>query len=208
MTNLPHVVWDMGGIMYHYFTELMLDYGRTNGWPLDQIPLGPTGMIHDKDYERLVAGEFDEPEYLQRILSNLADLGIVHDPTRDLSWDGRERSETWATIERIHDAGHRQALLTNDASKWLGPDWWETWGPSRWFESIIDVVMVGVRKPAPEPYLAAASALHVPPTECLFVDDMPVNCRGAEAVGMKSHLFEITDPAGSLHRLEKRLGID
>jgi len=208
MSNTPHVVWDMGGIMYRYFTELMVDYGRDHGWPLDQIPLGPTGEIADDNYARLVAGAFDEPDYVQRILADLAGRGIEHDPTRDLSWEGNERTETWATIERIHHAGHRQALLTNDASKWLGPNWWESWGPSRWFEVVIDVVMVGVRKPAPEPYLAVARALDVAPSECLFVDDMPINCRGAEAVGMKSHLFEITDPEGSLRRLEGRIGLN
>ena len=67
--------------------------------------------------------------------------------------------------------------------------------------------MIGIRKPAPEPYLAAAEALAAPPSECLFIDDMPVNCRGAEAVGMDSHLFDILDPEGSIGRLLERLGI-
>ncbi len=64
---------------------------------------------------------------------------------------------------------------------------------------------VGVRKPAPEPYLAVADALGVPTEECLFVDDLPVNCRGAEAVGMESQLFVVTDTKGSLDRLLARL---
>jgi putative hydrolase of the HAD superfamily len=73
---------------------------------------------------------------------------------------------------------------------------------------MIDVSMIGVRKPAPEPYLAAATALNVAPSECLFVDDMPANCHGAEAVGMESHLFDILDPAGSIDRLLTRLQVD
>jgi putative hydrolase of the HAD superfamily len=68
------------------------------------------------------------------------------------------------------------------------------------------VVTVGPRKPSPEPYLAIADALGVPPEECLFVDDLPVNCRGAEAVGMRSHLFDITNPESSLNRLLDVLG--
>ncbi len=78
---------------------------------------------------------------------------------------------------------------------------------SPWCDSVIDVSTIGVRKPAPEPYLASAQALGVPPAECLFVDDMPTNCRGAEAVGMQRHLFHIKDPKASLASLEARLGL-
>ncbi len=207
MSTLPHVVWDMGGIMFRYFTELLVEVAHDRGWPTDRLPLGPTGDIHDDNYDRLLAGEFDEPHYLQLIVADLKAEGIDFDPPRDLDWLGHERTETWATIERIHAAGHRQALLTNDASKWLGPNWWEDWPPSKWFDSVIDVSTLGVRKPAPEPYLASAGALGVPPEECLFVDDMPPNCRGAEAIGMASHLFRIKDPDASLRALETRLGI-
>jgi putative hydrolase of the HAD superfamily len=72
---------------------------------------------------------------------------------------------------------------------------------------VIDVKMVGVRKPGPEPYLAATGALGAPAEACLFVDDMPVNCRGAEAVGMESFLFDVTDPEGSIASLLRRLEI-
>lgn len=43
------------------------------------------------------------------------------------------------------------------------------------------------------------------PEDCLFVDDMRANCIGAEAVGMASFWFDITDPTGSLDRLRAQL---
>lgn len=205
MSALPHVIWDMGGIMYRYFTELLLEVGAQRGWPLERIPLGPTGWLPDPDYQRMLSGEVDEPAYLAVIRSRLTAEGIDFEPTGDLDWTGQTRPETWEAIRRIHDSGHRQALLTNDATAWLGSRWWETWEPAGWFEAMVDVVTLGVRKPAPEPYLAAADALGVPPAECLFVDDMPVNCRGAEEVGMASHRFDVTDPQGSISRLLRRL---
>jgi putative hydrolase of the HAD superfamily len=198
----------MGGILYRYFTELMVEVGRARRWPLDRVPLGPTGPIDDPDYARLLAGEFDEPEYLRRITAKLAAEGIDFDAPRDLSWEGHQRDVAWKAVRRIHDAGHLQAILTNDASKWLGPNWWETWEPAPWFDAMVDVSTVGVRKPAPEPYLAAVDALRVPAAECLFIDDIPVNCRGAEAVGMSSHLFDVTEPDVSIDRLLHRIGVD
>lgn len=201
VSELPHVVWDMGGILYRYFTELMVDVAEERGWPLDRIPLGPTGRLPDPDYQRMLDGDLDEPDYLVVIRGRLVAEGIDFDPPTELDWLGQTRPETWSAIQRISEKGHRQALLTNDASKWLGDDWWETWKGAEWFDAIVDVVSVGRRKPAPEPYLATADALGVPPAECLFVDDLLVNCRGAEAVGMRSHLFDITDPQGSVDRL-------
>lgn len=206
--TLPCVVWDMGGILYRYFTELMVEVGQERGWPVDRLPLGPTGPGDDPLYRRMLEGEFDEPEYLRRVVGALAAVGIDFDPPRDLDWSDRERPEAWAAILRLHEAGFRQALLTNDASKWLGEQWWETWEPARWFEGVVDVTTLGVRKPDPEPYRAAARALGVPPQACLFVDDMPVNCRGAEAVGMASLWFDVTDASGSIARLYDALGLE
>ncbi|MFO7549694.1 MAG: HAD-IA family hydrolase [Acidimicrobiia bacterium] len=202
------VIWDMGGIMFRYFTELMLDLGGERNWPLDRLALGPTGPLADPAYEDMLEGRIDEPEYLGIVVERLRSEGIDFDPPRDLDWTDQSRPESWAVIHRIHDEGLRQGLLTNDATKWLGERWWETWEPAGWFDALVDVVTLGVRKPAPEPYLAAARALGVEPAGCLFVDDMPVNCRGAETVGMASHRFDITRPRESLDGLVRRLGLD
>ena len=205
--RLPHVVWDMGGIMYRYFTQVIRDTGHERGWPVDGMALGPAGALEDIDYERMREGQIDEPEYARIVAQRLRDAGIDGDPLHRIAWAEQSRPETWAAIRRIHEAGFRQVVLTNDASAWLGERWWETWEPARWFDAMIDVATLGVRKPAPEPYLAAADALGADPTECLFVDDMPVNCRGAEAVGMASLLFDVRDPPASLRKLNDALGI-
>lgn len=203
---LPAVVWDMGGIMYRYFTELLLDLAAGQGWP--PIALGPTGPLPDPAYEQQQRGEIDEGDYLGVVRSRLHEVGIDVDPVADLDFTTEFRPATRALIVDLHAAGRPQALVTNDASKWLGESWWETWEPVDWFDVIIDVAVLGVRKPAPEPYLAAAEQLGLPTQDCVFVDDMDVNCRGAAAVGMGSHWFDITDPDGSIAALRQRVGIE
>jgi len=205
--KLPHVVWDMGGILYRYFTEVMRDRGTERGWPIDHIPLGPTGDLPDADYERMQEGEIDEADYLALVMARLRAVGIDDDPTRTIDWPHQERLATWDAIRTIHRAGHRQAVLTNDASKWLGPNWWDTWEPAGWFEAMVDVTTIGERKPAARPYLAAAEAFEADPAECLFVDDIRVNCRGAEAVGMASFWFDVRAPGESVANLLATLGL-
>ncbi len=42
----------------------------------------------------------------------------------------------------------------------------------------------GLRKPAPEAFAAAAGRLGVAPAECVLVDDLAANVRGAVAAGL------------------------
>ncbi len=203
--RLPAVVWDMGGIMYRYFTELLLERADQEGWP--PIALGPTGTVPDPDYEAQSRGEIDETDYLEVIRERLDAAGIDLEPTTAFDFSEHLRPATWQLIEDIHEADHPQALVTNDATKWLGERWWDTWEPVRWFDTILDVQEIGVRKPAAEPYLIAASRLGLDPSDCLFIDDMQVNCDGAEAVGMRSHRFMIDDPQRSIMTLRRRLGL-
>lgn len=207
MSRQPHVVWDMGGIIYRYFTELMIEVGNRSGWPLDRMALGPTGRVPDREYEQLLTGEIDEPDYVRTVIDRLGSVGIQFDPVIDLEWSGRLRPETMQLIRDLADRGHRQAILTNDASRWLGPGWWERWEYADAFEVMLDVTTLDARKPAPEPYLAVAERLGVAARECLFIDDLPVNVAGAETVGMEAFLFSVIDPRGSVERLRKRLDV-
>lgn len=207
MNRNPAIVWDMGGIMYRYFTEMLVDRGREQGWPLPEMALGPTGPGPDAAYEDLLEGRIGETAYVQGIIDSLAGRGIQFDPASDLAWTTHRRPQTWDAITRIAAAGHLQAVLTNDASRWLGDGWWENWEHAGHFAAVIDVITLTERKPDPGPYLAAARALRIAPQGCLFIDDLPVNCRGAEAVGMASLRFDVADPDGSIERLLDRLEI-
>ena len=201
------VVWDMGGVFNRYFIQVMVDVGRSNGWPLHRIPLGPSGQVEDTDYEDMNEGRIEEARYLEILLGRLRAEGIPFDPRVDIDQDLILRPETWRFIDRLHQEGRTQAILTNDASKWMGERWWETWERASMFAAVVDVATLQGRKPAPEVYLAACRAIDREPGKCIFVDDMGVNCRGAEAVGMHVQWFDIIDPVRPLAELEERIGL-
>lgn len=202
------VIWDMGGVFRRYFTEALVDVGRRQGWPLHHLPLGPTGEVPDPDYWAMAEGEIDEPEYLTLVTARLRGEGITLDVVHDVDWAAEDRPETWAAITRIHQSPLQQAILTNDATRWMGPRWWEAWEPSRYFDHVIDVATLGKRKPHPAPYVEALARVGQAPAECVFVDDMPVNCRGAEAVGMRSVWFDITRPRESIAQLMSTIQLE
>lgn len=201
------VVWDMGGILHRYFTEPMVEVGRRERWPIDHLPLGPTGPGADPAYHRMAEGEIGEGEYLAIVVDALAEAGIDFDPKARIDPDGEARPQVWALVREVAaDPAVRQVTLTNDATAWMGERWWETWPHAHLFDDLIDVATIGVRKPAPEPFLHAIAVVGRPAGDCVFVDDMPVNCRGAESVGMRSIWFDITDPDGSVARLREEIG--
>lgn len=207
--NFPSVViWDIGGVLYRFITEILIEKGKAMGWPLDRLPMGPTGTFPDPYYSAMDYGEITEAEYVQRLVNELSRQGIDYLPYQDTELASPpERSATWALVEQLKNEGRRQILLTNDASTWLGDGWWDSWPHRHLFEGAIDVKDVGVRKPAVEPYLACLKQLAVRPETCIFVDDMHVNCAGAEAVGMQSHWFDISKPKVAVTDLAIRLGL-
>lgn len=48
---------------------------------------------------------------------------------------------------------------------------------------------IGMRKPEPGAYLLAAQRLAVRPSDCVFVDDLRRNVRGAQATGMRGFVY-------------------
>lgn len=82
------------------------------------------------------------------------------------------------------------------------------WRPFRakeeaFFSRFRDIVVSGeekLLKPDPALYYRALDRFHLRPDAALFVDDRLINVEGAEAVGMKAHLF--TDAPDLRRRLE------
>jgi len=92
---------------------------------------------------------------------------------------GGEEHPMLGVVRRARERGLRTALLSN------------SWGlsyPKHEWEGAFDAVVisgeVGMRKPEPAIYLHTARLLGLEPAQCLFVDDLGPNVRGAVAVGM------------------------
>ena len=106
-----------------------------------------------------------------------------------------------AAVRSASDAGVRTGLISN------------SWGTSIYdpdalegmFDEIVISGDVGLHKPQPEIYKLAAERLGAAPEECVFVDDLRENVRGAEEVGMTAVLHR--DTAATVARLEELFGL-
>ena len=94
-------------------------------------------------------------------------------------------------IRELRGRGLRAALLTNNVREW--EPLWRAKLPEidELFEVVVDSAFVGLRKPDPAIYDAHARAARRrrSPEDCVFVDDLDVNCEAARALGMAAVRF-------------------
>jgi putative hydrolase of the HAD superfamily len=105
-----------------------------------------------------------------------------------------------ALVLRAHVMGIPTALLSNSWGNEYPRELW-----AGMFDAVLISGEVGLRKPEPEIYLLAAERLGLSPKDCVFVDDLKINVRGAVAVGMVGihhQTYELT-----LLELESILGV-
>jgi putative hydrolase of the HAD superfamily len=88
-----------------------------------------------------------------------------------------------------------------------------SWGTRRYdraqlselFDGVVISGEVGIRKPAPEIYELGAEAIGVPPSSCVYVDDLPFNLAPAAELGMAT--VHHTSSEQTVGELEKLLGV-
>jgi epoxide hydrolase-like predicted phosphatase len=112
----------------------------------------------------------------------------------------RKQQPMFDVVRRLRGEGLRTALLSN------------SWGmdyPREEWDEIFDATVisgeVGMRKPEPAIYRRAAELLDVEPAECVFVDDLGANVKGAVAVGMVGVKFVSAEQA--IEELEALFGL-
>jgi putative hydrolase of the HAD superfamily len=73
------------------------------------------------------------------------------------------------------------------------------------FDHVIESSKVGVRKPDPRIYQMMCEALDVEPANCIYLDDLGINCKPAAVLGM--HAIKVTSGEQALADLSAALGM-
>jgi len=76
------------------------------------------------------------------------------------------------------------------------------------FEDFCDSSLFGMRKPEPEFYLAACKRNQVLPSDCVFLDDLRINLKPAQELGMQTIHVPIGGSLKAIQQLETILGVD
>jgi putative hydrolase of the HAD superfamily len=200
MSDIDLVLWDIGQVLYQSPFERFDELEEHTGMPQGTLPRGFFAPGGDPQWDAVDRGELDEPEYWREIEAicrrNVPGLHL-YDALRELGWDGRGRPVVVALMRDI-PSRYRQAVLTNDATKFLGVGWKDGWEYAADFERIVDSLDIGLRKPDTRAFAAAVELLDVDPARVLFIDDLEVNVSGARAAGLQGFRFDTTDPRSAV----------
>lgn len=189
MTQLSALVVDFGGVMTDSLDVAMGTWLEAEGIDVDSYRaamhhfLGPDADVEDNPVHALEKGELAVPHFEERLAPFLRATGGGPVQSTDLlnrMFHAFGRAEGMHDlVRRVRAAGHRTALLSNSwGLEYPRDDWPDL------YDCTVISGEVGLRKPDPEIYELTAQRLGVTPAECVMVDDLVPNVRGAVAVGM------------------------
>ena len=193
---------DFGGVLTTNVFESFREFCEREGLDPEKVKrLFREDRRALEELRRLERGELTEDEFADRFgpLLGIDDTdGLV-----DRLFAGMKADE--AMLDAVR-AARREGVRTGLVSN--------SWGAGRYdrssFDELFDGVVisgeVGLNKPQPEIFELGAERIGLPPSECVFVDDLRENCAGAEEVGMTAVLHRGAE--GTVPELERLLGVD
>lgn len=203
------LISDFGGVLTSPLAAGFIAYQEEAPISLEDLGRGMQAAAEvygEHPLHSLERGEISEQEFARRLAEQLHD-GFDLARLRELYFERIDPNG--AMISFIGDQrrrGLRTALLTNNVREW--EPLWRAKLPEldEIFEVVVDSAFVGMRKPEPGIYELTLERLGdgLLAEECLFVDDIELNCEAARALGMTAVRFEHSDQA--IAELESALG--
>jgi putative hydrolase of the HAD superfamily len=195
------VVCDFGGVLTTPLIDSFLHYQEQSGIPFEDV-VAAMGRIVERTgrnpLHELEKGAITEDEFLSSIEQEMGG-GVSLRELHLVYFDHLEPNEPMIEFVRSLrvDRGMRSALLTNNVREWEPK--WRSMLPQidEIFEVIVDSAFVGMRKPDPRIYELTVERLGggVEASDCVFIDDVDVNCDAARSLGMAAVQFHSTEQA-------------
>lgn len=182
------------GVAYDHYVDVIRDWlgaeyaaeARTN--PVHALERGEMEVAH---FEEQLAARLRRTDGSPPPAVGLLDrmfACFTHEP------------EMTSVVRRARAAGLRTGLLSNS--------WGNEYPREQWagmFDAVVISGEVGMRKPELGIFRLAAERVGLPPAQCVFVDDVPMNVRAAVSVGMVG--VHHSSVASTVAELETLLGV-
>jgi putative hydrolase of the HAD superfamily len=202
------LISDFGGVLTSPLQDGFLAYQEESGVSLEELGIAmakATEQHGDHPLFVLERGEITELEFRERIEAHL-ESGFDLTRLRTLYFERLTANRTMIDfIAELRRRGTRTALLTNNVREW--EPIWRSKLPEvdELFEVVVDSAFVGMRKPDPAIYELTLERLGggVQASDCVFVDDLEVNCETARALGMSAVRF--VDAGQAIPEIESAL---
>jgi putative hydrolase of the HAD superfamily len=212
------VIFDFGGVITSSPFEAFNRLESARGLPQDFVRRVNAAAPDSNAWARFERAEVSATEFDALFATEARAQGFELGGAEVLAvLAGTVRPAMVAALDTLKAAGYRLACITNNVP--TGPGGLVGAGLARSadrsdaleqifarFEHVIESSKAGVRKPDPRIYLMMCEALALEPADCVYLDDLGVNCKPAAQLGMAA--IKVTGEAQALADLSVLLGLD
>jgi putative hydrolase of the HAD superfamily len=187
VSQVRAVISDFGGVLTNPLWEAFAAWNANVGADPGVLGMALQQAAEERGEHPLYAlekGELTEDEFTAIVQSQLpGDIRL--DGFREIYFSHLHANEPMIELMReLRGRGLRMAMLTNNVREWE-PLWRAKLPVDEIFDVVVDSAFVGMRKPEREIYELTLERLgDVRAEECVFVDDVDVNCAMATELGM------------------------
>jgi putative hydrolase of the HAD superfamily len=194
--RIEAIVSDFGGVLTTPLVQSFMAFQDRTGISAEALGRGMQAATEanggGNPLFEMERGEISEAAFLAQLTDALEPL-LGHRPEmhrfREIYFEALDPNPPMIELMReLKGAGYRMAMLTNNVREWE-PLWRPMLPVDEIFETVVDSGFVGCRKPESKIYEIVLDRISLPAESCLFVDDVPVNCEGAEKAGMTAVHF-------------------
>jgi putative hydrolase of the HAD superfamily len=207
------ILWDFGGVITSSPFDAFNRYEAERGLPQNLIrrinAIDPDGNA----WARLERSEIDAAGFDALFAAEARALGFDLRGAEVLALlAGDIRPRMVAALDACRAAGLRLGCITNNAR--VGEGAGMTSDPAKAaavaevltrFDAVIESSKAGVRKPDPRIYAMMCETLGVAPAQCVYLDDLGINCKPAAAMGMAA--IKVSSEAQALDALSALTGL-
>ena len=201
-SEIDVVVSDFGGVLTSPLIESFMAFQDQTGISSEALGKGMQAATEANGGENplfeMERGEITEVAFLEKLTESLEPL-LGHRPEmhrfKEIYFEALQPNPEMIDLMRaLKASGYRMAMLTNNVQEWE-PLWRSMLPVDEIFETVVDSGFVGCRKPESKIYALTLDRIGMAPEACLFIDDVEVNCEGAQRAGISAVHFRDNEQA-------------
>jgi putative hydrolase of the HAD superfamily len=180
---LQAVILDLGGVVLDSPLDAIAAFEDGTGLPAGTVNALVVATGGSGAWARHERGEIARQAFLGEFAAEFAIRGFVVDTATlmgEIDASIRVRPRMLAAVDRLRGTGLRLAALTNNWTP-FGPD-----GLANHFDTVVESVVEGTRKPERRIYEICLERLGVSPEACIMLDDLGPNLKPAREMGMQT----------------------
>ena len=214
MSRYTHVIFDFGGVITASPFEAFNRLEEERGLPRDFVRRVNAADPDGNAWARFERAEIDAAAFDTLFAAEAKAMGHILEGEAVLAvLAGAVRPAMVAALDTLKASNFGIACITNNVPSGKGAGMArseklaaEVAAIMARFDHVIESSKVGVRKPDPRIYEMMCEALGAEPANCIYLDDLGINCKPASQLGM--HAIKVTSGEQALADLSAALGME